>query len=208
MRLFVFFALLGMAVSSWAQDSMKKLLSSPDERMVALFMGVDLNTRLDMIDYFEGGYDIFSQGPFKSDMRITKLDDRHVRFESNTPVSVDAWLLTPGADSLMVFVVSTPIDNGDAIITVNNLRKGGAPQRITPLYSDWLKADALKNVSEPRLTSIIPFVTASATVDEKNNTVKLTNTWIDVPGIDRDVISVFKPSLTYGWNGRSFVLKK
>lgn len=210
-RLFFSIILCALCVSfsMRADGSMKKLLSDPSDTVSTVFMGIDLNGRLDMIDYFEAGLDHLTlMDGFRSTGRISKLEDRHVQFTADEPVIVDAYLLTPGRDSLVVFVVTAPVGGGDAIVETRDVKTGKTLGNLDPDYSDWLKKDATKEVSEATLLSNIPFITASAEVDTQNNIITLTNTSIQVPGLPESVTSCFVPVLTYKWNGKSFVKSK
>lgn len=197
-----------MAGRLLAADEMKAVLSNPDHKITEAFFGLELNTRLDMIDYFEAGSSSFSNDDlFNSHVRVSALDDRHVRFDTDTPLSIDSYLLTPGNDSILVSVVSLPIAAGDVSVYVINLKTGRSLDLISPDYSDWLVKNAEKSTSTAALLATIPYVTASATVDPIANSITFTNTATTVPGIDLAATKWFRPAITYKWNGKKFVLK-
>lgn len=204
--------MLTVAVSVLAAlgaDDMRALLSGHESRTDSLFLGQDRNTRLDMMDYYDAGTGTYSRDSrFGSDIRIEVLEDRHVRFGSGSSVTVDAYLLTPGADSLLVTVVSFPVGNGDAGVHVTDVATGRTVQQITPSYADWMVRDALKTVSEAALAAAVPFVTADATVDTAANVITLRNTAAVVPGLDETFVAAFRPEITYRWNGKQFVMSK
>lgn len=204
--------MLTVAVSVLATlgaDDMRALLSGHESRIDTLFLGQDRNTRLDMMDYYDAGTGTYSRDSrFGSDIRIEVLEDRHVRFGSGSSVTVDAYLLTPGADSLLVTVVSFPVGNGDAGVHVADVATGRTVQQITPSYADWMVRDAFKTVSEAALAAAVPFVTAAATVDTAANVITLRNTAAVVPGLDETVVAAFRPEITYRWNGKQFVMSK
>lgn len=203
-KLFVLLAILTV-LSVSASDDMRKMLSSPNPKINSVFFGQSLNTRLDMLDYYDAGSKTFSHDDlFGSDIRIDTLSDRHVRFCSNVPMTIDTYLLTPGKDSLAVSIVTMPVGNNDVVIYVDDIRKGRSLDTYIHHYSDWLTKDALKEVTEATLLANIPFVTASATVDTDNNIVTLTNTSITVPGLDPTIVRLFKPELKLRWDGKKF----
>lgn len=195
------FCILG-ALPLKGQNAMRQLMSSPEARMDTVFLGLDKNTRLDMIDYFDGGYKNFSEGPFRSSVRLDSLDDRHAHFVTETALSVDAYLVTLNTDSIVVYVVDVPIDNGDAIVTLRSVKDGAHLGFVAPDYSDWLVKDALKKVPETKLLTAIPFVTSKVAVDPAAATIVFTNSSIAVPGLDKEIIEVFKPTVTYKWTGK------
>lgn len=203
-KLFAIIAVL-VTLTVSASDDMRRVLSSPDPKTNRIFFGQGLNTRLDMIDYYDAGSKVFSNDDlFGSPVRIDTLSDRHVRFITDNPLTIDTYLLTPGKDSLAVSVVTLPVGNGDVIIYVDDIRTGDTRNMYMHHYSDWLTAKALKEVSEATLLANIPFVTASASVDTENNTVTLTNTAITLPGLDPSIVQLFKPTLTLRWDGKKF----
>lgn len=205
-------AVLAFAASEslTARDDMKALLSSPDEKYTSLFEGLQPNTRLDMIDYYEAGLKTFSNDDETySAVLIDTLTDRHVRLAGDTPITFDLYLLTPRTDSLLVMVASAPLGNTDSSVIVKDIKTGNVVQQIVPRYTDWLVKDALKQAGEAELLAAIPYVTATTTVDtDGTHTLTMENSSITVPGLDPSVTRLFKPSLTWQWNGKQFVLKR
>ena len=190
------------------QNGMRGLLKSADPKVDDIFLGLKLNTRLDMIDYFDAGATTFSNDDrFNSKIRLSELSERHARFETDAPFAVDAYLLTPGRDSLVVSVISIPTGNGDAAVYVTDARSGKTLDKVKPDYTDWLRADALKVAGEGGLLAAIPFVTASATVDTADNTLTFSNTAVTVAGIDPETAALFRPRIAMRWNGKKFVIK-
>lgn len=206
--LMLFVSAYSQTASDKGASDMKQVLSRPDSVTEDIFLGLDLNTRLDMIDYMEGGFDVYTRGPLQSEIKITKLEDRHVRIETPQPVSMDAYLLTPKNDSIIVIVITTPVGAGDAIVQVRNLRTGDDYMFETPEYTDWLKDKALKTVTPSLLLNTIPFVSAQATVNPVEETLTFINMSIKAPGIEENVVDAFFPELVYNWNGKRFVRKK
>ena len=189
-----------------AQNDMKELLKRDSPNVEKVFLGQELNTRLDMIDFYEAGLETFVQDDlYGSKLRLDTLENRHARFATDTPVSFDMYLLTSGADSLVVQVVNSPVGNGDSRVTVLDAVSGDSIATIAPEYSDWLTAEARKNAVPATLLAAIPFVTAGATVDTVGNVVTLTNTAVTVPGLDPEIVEAFVPSLSFRWNGKKFV---
>lgn len=194
---------------SFAENGMRTLMSANDTRLNDVFLGQSLNTRLDMIDYFDARSEKFTPDDlYSSKIRIDALEDRHVRFASDTPITVDMYLLTPGTDSLIVSVTDIPIGNGDATIDIFDIKTGEKIDSPTLKYSDWLKKDAFKEVGHAELSAAIPFITASVTVDTASDKIILKNTAIDVPGLEKRLVNAFKPSVTLGWTGKKFVMNK
>lgn len=199
-------ALVLVPLQPFGADEMRSLLSQGNERLDTLLFGLKLNTRLDMIDYFDAGSDVFSADDvYRSEIRINALEDRHVGFATATPLTIDTYFLSPGADSLLVSVVSTGLGNGDTIVRVGDIRTGKAIRSISPTYSEWIDKEAAQKVSETELLAFVPFITADASVDPQECTVTLTNTAVIVPGIDERITGAFRKTLIYKWNGDRFV---
>lgn len=198
-----------LASTVYAEGDMKRLLSRQDEISSSIFLGQDGLTRLDMIDYFEAGSDKFSKDDlFGAPIRITQLEDRHVRFEGIYPSRIDFYLVTPGTDSLSVAVNYMPIDNGDEFVIVENFKDGKEVSFEMPQYTDWLTKDALNVFSEEELIAAVPFVSVTADVNTDNGIITLKNNTINTPGLDPSIVAVFKPELSYIWKGKKYVLRK
>ena len=204
----IVFCVVTTVLGSRAQDTpMRKLLSSPDDKTAMLFFGQRLNTRLDMMDYYDASSKAFcSDDMLGSKIRIDSLAERYVRFATDTPLTIESYLLTPGNDSLLVTVVTMPVGNADANVVIDDITTGKTIGSIKLRYSDWLVKDALKAADENTLAANIPFVTATAFVDPEKNTVTFTNTAITTPGLNPYVTALFKPELVLRWNGKKFTL--
>ena len=195
-----------VAPTVWGADDMKQFMSSADEKVDNIFLGLSRNTRLDMIDYFEAGLEAFSYDDnFGSSVRIDTLEDRHVRLATNTQLAVDFYLIAAGSDSLAVAAVTYPVGDGDVRVFVDDVRTGKTIDSLNPQYSDWLLKDALKNFSESELLAAIPFIAARAEVDVPTAVITLFNTSVTVPGLDPAILKAYKTELRYKWNGKKYV---
>lgn len=201
--------LLYSMLSAHAADSMRRLLTIPEHRIDSIFLGLSLNTRLDMIDYFDAGSETYSMDDtFGSPLRIAELSDRHVRFETRSPFVADCYLVTSGPDSLAVWTVTQPYDNGDTIIKTDDIRTGRPVETVYIPYSAWLVPGNDSRPADGELLAAIPFVTCSATVDAETGKVTLTNTSITVPGLEERIVEAFRPSLTLRLKGRKYIIDK
>lgn len=199
-----------LTITARATDDMRRLLSQPDSTLEQIFLDQPVNTRLDMLDYYDAKSRTFTADHvFGTSISIDTLSDRHVRIatQANT-MSVDFYLLTPANDSIIVKVVNTPVGNNDAILSVTDLRRLTDLGSIEPAYSDWLVKDALKTVSGNTLFAAVPFVSSTVDVDTENNRIVLVNTAVTVPGLDETVKAAFLPAVSYKWNGKKFVREK
>lgn len=209
-RLLCFFAALSLLWTMASADgSMARLMSQNDARIDSVFLGQSHNTRLDLIDYYNAGSKTFTaDSQFGSKLRIDSLSDRYARFSGNIPVELEAYLLTPASDSLMVWVVNMPLGEGDCVVYVDDVRTGRTIQTIDTDYTEWLVKEAAKEANQATLLAIIPFVNVSVQVDPYTNVVTMTNTTVDTPGLDPAVTAFFRPTLRYRWNGKKFVPEK
>ena len=186
-------------------EGMRGLLASPDVKMENVFFGQTLNTRLDMMDYYDAGGKTYSIDDIQgSKIRIDSLSERHVSFELEKSLKIDMYLLTPGNDSLAVTVINMPVGNGDVFILLDDIKSGETIGEIELPYSEWLTKDALNQVSGSALLAAVPFVTATAQVDTENNTITLTNTSIEVPGLDASMSRYFLPKKTLRYKNKRF----
>ena len=192
-----------------AADDIRQLMESPDKKFDNIFFGQPVNTRLDLIDYYAAGSKSYTPDElYQSQIRLDSLEDFHARFVDNGGSTLDAYLVTPGIDSLIIWVVEMPIGNGDVALYVDDIRKGATVQTLTTNYSDWIKQGTDNNPSMATLTATIPYVTSTAEVDTANNTIVLHNTSIQVPGIADDVKKRFFDTLRFKWDGKKFKLTK
>lgn len=192
-----------------ADDGMRRLMSEGGERIDRLFMGQQLNTRLDMLDYFDAGTGTYSKDDvFRTKIRIAELSDRHVRLDADSLMSIDIYLLVQGPDSLIVTVANLPISAGDCAIDVRDVATGNKTEDVSVNYADWIDTGNMDGLTTATLTAMIPFVTASAAVDTGDGDITLTNKSIQVPGLDPGVVKAFKPTLTLQRKGGKYVIKK
>lgn len=197
-----------IAFAAFAGDggAMRSLLSGSDARLDSIFFGQKQNTRLDMIDYFDAGSRVFSHDDlFDTPIRIDSLDDRHVRFVTDSPVVIDSYLVTQGVDSLVVSVVALPIGAGDVSVFVDDVRSGKTVDTPVLRYTEWLVPKVAESVGYARIIAAVPFVTSSAAVDTQDGTITLLNNAVTVPGLDPDIVAAFRPQITLRWNGRKYL---
>ncbi len=173
-----------------------------------IFPLLDRNARLDMYDYFKGGFDTPTANTLKGESRITAL----------TPMSVKINM-TPSSECEIVLLPTTP---GDTILAVINTILTPVPDSHITFYDrDWNELPAKKIISQPALkdwlnqsgkkniatvTSMIPFILTSYSYDPDKQTLTMT----DNTGkfLSEDVYTLVKPYLlneiTYLWTGKKF----
>lgn len=190
-----------------SEGEMRRLIVSEDSLLESVFLNIPQSRRLDMLDYYDAGMkDFVGALNLFSDVRLDTVSDRHARILTELPTAYDLYLVTPTAsDTLVVTVYNVSLGAQDSEVRVTDIRHPEAMLRIEPEYSDWLVDDALKRYSENGLLAVIPFVTATASVDTAGGDIILTNTSIAVPGLDEDIAACFKPSLRYTFKKGRYV---
>ena len=200
-------ALLIFPVMSIAGD-IKSLLMNPETKYERIFLNQPVNIRLDMLDYYTASSKNFTADErYSSPLRIDSLSETHVRFGSNTQLSVDYYLFANARDTMIVQVLNTPVGNGDVSVEFVNLKTPDRTETLNVDYTDWLKDPKLPS-NENAIRAAVPFVTARAEADPGKGILRLVNSAIEVPGLDEEIVSSFREELTFKWNGGKFVKQK
>lgn len=173
-----------------------------------IFPLLDRNARLDMYDYFKGGFDTPTANTLKGESRISTL----------TPMSVKI-AMTPSSECELVLI---PTSSGDTIVALINTILTPVPDSHINFYDrEWNELPSKKIISLPTLrdwmsqagkknmdtvTSMIPFILTSYSYDPEKQTLTMT----DNTGkfLSEDIYAIVKPYLlneiTYIWNGKKF----
>lgn len=193
-----------------AQDS-KNLIENwfGSDAAEAVFPNLDKNARLDMLDYFNSGHTTPSvESYYGSKVAVTGMTDTSLQLKSDN-LTYDIYCVASGKDTCMVVVETLPLGKGDASVKVCDTAGNPVPKAFTmPVYTDWLKKDALKTVPEGMVLSQVPYVTVHVGCDTAGGLLTLTNTSVTIPGIDASVAAAFKPRLVYVYKNGVFKLKK
>lgn len=169
------------------------------------------STRLDMLDYFDGGSAKLMTNALDGPAKIEALEDQLIE-------------LTTGSSSRMALAV-LPSGKKEIIMVVSQLATPAIDSYIKFYNSRWDELDADKLFSEPSLDdwvgklkgdervdaeNIFPLITYKADYQPSTKTLTLTPTVKELlPEETRERgMKMLARSLTYQWNGKQFKLVK
>ncbi len=186
---------------SKAEASAKTCFSSAP---ASVFPAMTESDRLDMIDYFESGYNRPTLNAFGDSCRVTHLDDESVDIEVS-PVLKYQLVVLPQNRIMLISTHSIPQPDSD--VAFYDMEWNNLPVDkcfAVPVLSDWLTATGKKN--REIVEDIVPFMIVSYRYDVKNGVLTLSNNLKDYfVADDWDRINAyFHATLQYKWNGKSF----
>lgn len=172
-----------------------------------VFLLLNRNDRLDMIDFFKAGSAAKVTNALDGKSRITAMTDKQIEVEM-TPSSVYTLSLLPGGDEMaLVTTLSTPSrDSRINFYSTADWKQLDSKGRFTPpSLDDWLTPAGRDN--REMVEMMVPFIMAIYTLDPATGTLTVTNdlaTFL-TPETYAEIAEYLHPSLTYVWNGRKFV---
>ena len=205
-KVFIIICLMVVSLQILAENSAQKLSSgqafvdAPDE----VFPTLAQDTRLDMIDYFDCGYNRPSIDIFEDSCIITHKDSLEVVLNVGKSQSHQLALL---ADDLILLIstYATPMLYSDLRVFDKDWSLQPIEHYITlPTLNDWLTAEGKKNRID--VENMFPFIAIKCDFDVSNGELMITNTMQEY--FDKDtwqrVSQWIKPQLKYVWTGKKF----
>ncbi|MDE5745115.1 MAG: DUF3256 family protein [Paramuribaculum sp.] len=202
----VAFMLLVGAGAAFAQLTAANAFAEAPQNVFPL---LDLNTKLDMIDYFNSGMTTPSKNAMDGKSRITALSPAKMEINM-TDASTYELVVIPTADGdsviALITTVATPApDSQMAVFSKDWSNNITNSVFVKPILADWLTDDDKENIGE--VEGIIPFLLISYSFDPEAKQLTLTNNTSKFvsPELYEIVAPSLKSVMTYRWNGKKFV---
>lgn len=170
---------------------------------------IDRNTRMDMLDYFRSGLPSKTTNIVGEPVAVLSENDRSIRVCAGDSVTLEYGLAVSGPDSLLIVIENLPTPMPDSKVSFFSTDWTAARPLavLSPALNDWLTDEGRSNRS--RAEEILPFITASARFDQDGNRLIFTPTigryFATKDSIASEVERYIVPSLTYVYNGKTFV---
>ena len=208
----IIFALLGLLLYSMpiiAQNEPQSIIAKqlfievPD----SLFPSIDKNTRLDMIDYYECGYNRPSLDVFKDSCKISHIDDENIIIETSPILKQQISVLSNNI-ILLISTHSIPTHDSEIEFYDFNWNKLESNQLFTsPKLYDWLSKEGKKEQQD--IENYIPFLITEYQYNSNDKTLTLINNLQDY-FTDSDwnkIAPLLLTQLKYKWAGGKFKKK-
>ena len=167
-----------------------------------------VNTRLDMLDYFNSGIERPSRDAAGSRAIVTSSSNRRLTFDSGDGSSYELAVYTAGRDTVVALVETLHYPMADSRIEwYDSHWRPMQPLLPEPGLAAWLTGAGSKHRAE--VEQAIPFMTAEAATDPDAGTLTLTRT-IDsyfLPADTPDALRWLRPSIVYTLRGSRFVAR-
>lgn len=175
-------------------------VEAPDE----VFPMLEENTRLDMIDYYESGYNRPSLNVFEDSSMITCCDSTCVEIKAS---DVLQYQLSMPAKDLIVLISTHSIPMPDSDIAFYNFEWEKLPAEkyfSAPKLADWLTNEGKK--ARENVENVVPFIAASYNFDVESGVLTITNRLKDYfdKNTWQQVSKWLSPQLKYKWTGKKF----
>lgn len=174
-----------------------------------VFPLLDKNTRMDMIDYFNSGLKTPSANRMDGRSVVTELTPASLCVKLSEASSAQLALLTAGKDTVIAVVSTVAAPGLDSTVKFYDSswrQLEGKKYFTAPTWRDWM----VKGHDVSEVTAYTPFMLASYYIDTANGTLTATNNLSTF--LDEDIYSMVEAalnrSLTYRWNGKSFIPAK
>lgn len=179
-----------------------------------VFMLLDRNDRLDMIDYFDSNLSSPVNNALNGKSRITAMTDDIMTIEM-TPSSTYTLALLRGeaeADDVIALIITVSTPAKDSRISFYSA-SDWTPLDSRKIFSEpelktWLTPDGQKNTA--LVEGIVPFIMAEYNYDPATSKLTLTSDLATFLSTDMyDMIKEYlRPSLDYSWTGKKLVLDR
>ena len=205
--IFIFMLILG-AMPVWAQLTASEAFASAPQGVFPL---LDKNTRLDMVDYYRNGMSTASQNSLDGRSMITEMTPESITVKITDSSAAQLAVLTSPKGQIIALIntVATPgLDSNIRFYDSEWRLLDGSGIFSKPDWKEWMTAAGQENSDE--VTMQVPFMLSSYRIDPVTSRLTLTNNLSRF--LDKEVYeslsSYLRPSLTYDWTGKKFVLQK
>lgn len=179
----------------------------------SVFPLLDVNTRLDMVDYFKSGMTTPSQNALEGKSQITELTPDYIDVKMTDSSTAQLIVLPAGKQEYvaMINTVASPgLDSNMKVFLLDNGEWGAAQLTAfsKPGWKEWLTDDGQSHRDEVEMQ--VPFMLVSYKYNPASKQLVLTNNLSKFLDKDlyEDIAVYLRPQLVYTWNGSKFSLKK
>lgn len=169
-----------------------------------IFPLLDQTTRLDMIDYYNGGVESKSENTLGGGASINDMTDQSLTVKLTDASSCQLFLLEMGGDTIvgLINTVKDPAPDSRIEFYTTEWETFGSNIFNRPELQDWVKNK--KNLSE--VQALVPFLLVSYEYIPSDNKLIMTNNTRQF--LTDDVYSIVAPyiydSKVMVWNGKQF----
>lgn len=179
----------------------------------SVFPLLDMNTRLDMVDYFKSGMSTPSQNALEGKSQITELTHDYMDVRMTDSSTAQLIMLPAGTQeyvALINTVASPGLDSNMKVFLYENGEWGDAQLTAftKPGWKEWLTDGGQSHREEVEMQ--VPFMLVSYKYNPSSKELILTNNLSKFLDKDlyEDIADYLRSQLTYTWNGSKFVMKK
>ncbi|MCH5219388.1 MAG: hypothetical protein J1F20_02370 [Muribaculaceae bacterium] len=183
------------------------IISTDNPEADKVFFDISHDVRIAMLENTASDHPFVPDSEHGTYMAIDSLTENYARivYPQTENGMIEVFLAGEDKNPIIFSIASFASMNNESIVKAFRSDSFSTVNIDEPTYMDWLKKDALKDISETALLAAIPFVTSHATVDTETGNITFSNTSILTPGVDSSITNAFLPSITYRWNGKRFV---
>ncbi len=209
MRILKLFTIITLAIAvmphtAYGLSAAGVFTSAPSE----IFPLLDRNARLDMYDYFTGGFENSTANSLKGESRITAMSPMAMSIDMTPASTCEISLLpTAGGDTIVALIttVRTPVPDSHINFYDRKWTELSVKKYISlPNLNDWLTNTG--NKAFATVAETIPFLLTSFTYNPDTKCLTLTDHTGEF--LSEDDYEIVKPYLrekiTYVWNGKKF----
>lgn len=173
--------------------------------------GLDVNQRMDLLDYFRSNLPSKTTNIFDENAAVTAETDRSLTLTAGNGIQMQYGLAVSGTDSVLIVIETLPTpmpDSKVSLYTTDWTPLGRQPQ-VSATLGDWLSSEG--RVGQQRLEEILPFITAEAEFIEDGNRLVLRHTmagyFSEKDSVAAEVDRCLKPQLEYTFDDKAFRLR-
>lgn len=207
MRKIVMVAIFATAVLIAGARNAAQFFAMPEAD--AADMLLDINARLDMLDYYVAGLDHSSANIMDGKATIVGADSTSLYFRPTEGVDAALYVAVSGADTTLVVVHTYMLPQPDSRVAVFDTQWRPVTALTMPEFSDWLTLSGRNEMSD--VVNLLPFVLATARYDADTSTLVFTNTMHQYFVDDDSRAAVARwlmPQLRYALRGKKFKIQK
>ena len=176
-----------------------------------VFPLLDSSTRMDMIDYFNSGMSNTSTNNLKGQSAVTSLSDKALSVKMTDSSTAQIVVLDAGSGQVVAVISTVAAPGLDSSIAFFDADWNALPDGnyfAKPRIDDWLTPEGKANKAEVEMQ--VPFMIASYNYDPSTGKLLLVNNLNRF--LDEDIYDIvsryLRPTLSYTWNGKRFVLDR
>lgn len=133
-------------------------------------------SRLDMIDYFEGGITKAVPTLFNDEAIIKALEDNHINVTTSESSAVDLYTTAIGNDSVIVFIETMMIPAQDSKVTLYDTEWNVIETLDGGTLEDWITPEASKAKKLNDTMNTVSFMTSRANFDPMDGILTFVST--------------------------------